>query len=111
MVEHEGRVLDGQVAVVTGASSGLGRATAIAMARAGAHVALLARSARDLAEAVAEVEAAGQRGLALPLDLAREEEVMVAIERTRATFGRIDVLVNAAGTDVPGSVATLATGD
>jgi NADP-dependent 3-hydroxy acid dehydrogenase YdfG len=60
MVEREGRVLDGQVAVVTGASSGLGRATAIAMAQAGAHVALLARSARDLAEAVADVEAAGR---------------------------------------------------
>ena len=107
MVERAGRVLNGEVAVVTGASSGLGRATAIAMAQAGAHVALLARSARDLAEAVA----AGQRGLALPVDLAREEEVMVAIERTRATFGRIDVLVNAAGTDVLGAVATLATGD
>lgn len=111
MAERARRVLDGQVAVVTGASSGLGRATTIAMARAGAHVALLARSVPGLAEAVAEVEAAGQRGLALPLDLAREEEVMVAIERTRASFGRIDVLVNAAGTDVPGSVVSLATGD
>ncbi len=111
MVEREGRVLDGQVVVVTGASSGLGRATAIAMAQAGAHVALLARSERDLAEAVAEVEAAGRRGLALPVDLAREEEIIGAIERTRATFGRIDVLVNAAGTDVPGPVATLTSGD
>ena len=72
MFEREGRVLDGQVAVVTGASSGLGRATALAMAQAGADVALLARSARDLSEVVAGVEAAGRRGLALLVDLARE---------------------------------------
>ena len=106
MIERDGRVLDGQVAIVTGASSGLGRATAIALAQAGADVALLARSARDLAEAVTDVEAFGRRGLALPVDLAREEEILQAIERTRATFGRIDVLVNAAGTDVPGAIAT-----
>ena len=98
MAQSEARMLDGQVAVVTGASSGLGRATAIAMARAGAHVALLARSERDLAEVVAEVELAGRQGLALPLDLAREEEIIPAIERTRTAFGRVDVLVNAAGT-------------
>ncbi len=111
MARHEGRVLNGEIAVVTGASSGLGRATAIAMAQAGAHVALLARSERDLAEVVVEVEAAGQQGLALPVDLAHEAEIITAIERTQGTFGRIDVLVNAAGTDVPGSVAALATGD
>ncbi len=111
MAEGEGGVLNGQVAVVTGASSGLGRATVLAMAQAGAHVALLARSERELVEAVADVEAAGRQGLALPVDLAREEEIIPAIERTRATFGRIDVLVNAAGTDVPGSVADLASAD
>ena len=76
MVERAGRVLDGQVAVVTGASSGLGRATAMAMAQARADVALLARSAHDLAEVVADVGAAGQRGLALPVALACEEEIL-----------------------------------
>jgi len=111
MAQAEARMLDGQVAVVTGASSGLGRATAIAMARAGAHVALLARSERDLAEAVAEVESAGRRGLALPVDLAREQEITGAVERTWAAFGRVDVLVNAAGTDVPGAVADLTADD
>ena len=111
MAQSDARVLDGQVAVITGASSGLGRATAIAMARAGAHVALLARSDRDLAKAVAEVETAGRRGLALPVDLAREEEIIGAVERTRAAFGRVDVLVNAAGTDVPGAVAGLTADD
>ncbi len=111
MVEREGWTLDGQVAVVTGASSGLGRATAMAMAQAGAHVALLARSEPDLVEVVADVEALGRRGLALPVDLAREEQIIGAIERTRATFGRVDVLVNAAGTDVPGSVAALTADD
>ena len=111
MAEPNERVLDGQVAVVTGASSGLGRATAIAMAQAGAHVALLARSERDLAAVLGEVEAVGQRGLALPVDLAREEEVVSVIERTVKSLGRIDVLVNAAGTDIPGAVAALATTD
>ena len=109
MAEPNEGVLDGQVAVVTGASSGLGRATALAMAHAGADVALLARSERDLAVVLAEVEAAGRRGLALPVDLAREEEILPAIERALTSFGRIDVLVNAAGTDIPGAVAALAT--
>ncbi len=111
MTEANGRVLDGQVVVVTGASSGLGRATATAMAQAGAQVALLARSEPDLAATLSDVEAAGQQGLALPVDLAREEEIMSAVERTRASFGRIDVLVNVAATDTPGPVAELATGD
>ncbi len=71
MVDQKGRVLDGQEAIVTGASSGLGRATAIAMAQAGAHVALLARSERELVEAVADVEALGPRTLALQIPVTK----------------------------------------
>ncbi|SRR6266545_2624599 len=103
--------LDGQVGVVTGASSGLGRATAVALAQAGANVALLARSKDDLVAVATEVESYGRQALVLPLDLAHEDQLADAVQRTVMTFGRIDVLVNAAGTDVPGSVMDLAVAD
>jgi NADP-dependent 3-hydroxy acid dehydrogenase YdfG len=93
--------LDGQVALVTGASSGLGRATALAMAQAGAEVALLARGKEDLEQVAAEVGRVGSRGLVLVADLADAEELAGAVARAVDAFGRIDVLVNAAGTDVP----------
>jgi len=102
-----GRLKD-KSALVTGASSGLGRATAISLARAGADVALVARSAEELESAKAEVAKTGCRALTLPTDLAREEETSATVERTVEEFGRIDVLVNAAGTDVPGTVEELA---
>lgn len=100
--------LTGQVAIVTGASSGLGRASAVALARAGAGVVLLARSADDLAQTAAAVDGIGRQALAIPVDLAREDQILGAIERAAADFGRIDALINAAGTDVPGPVADLA---
>jgi 3-oxoacyl-[acyl-carrier protein] reductase len=99
--------LEERVAMVTGASSGLGRATAVALARAGADVALLARSEEDLEEVAAEVESSGRRALTLPVDLAREDQISDAVRRTIDTFVRVDVLVNAAGTDVPGPVEDL----
>src|SRR5215204_1852743 len=101
------RVLRGKAALVTGASSGLGRATAVALARAGADVALVARSAEELESAGEEASKTGGRTLALPVDLAREDEATRAVGQTVETFGRIDVLVNAAGTDVPGTVEEL----
>ncbi|HKH12825.1 MAG TPA: SDR family oxidoreductase [Rubrobacter sp.] len=104
------RVLEGKTALVTGASSGLGRATAVALARAGADVALVARSADELEETGEEVSRAGRRALALPTDLAREDEAAAAVDRTVGSFGRVDVLVNAAGIDVPGTVEELDVG-
>jgi NAD(P)-dependent dehydrogenase (short-subunit alcohol dehydrogenase family) len=103
--------LAGQVALVTGASSGLGRATAVAIAQAGAEVALLARGKQDLEQAAAEVGRAGRRALVLVADLADVEALTVAVARVVDAFGRIDVVVNAAGTDVPGPVAELAVED
>ena len=99
--------LEGKVALVTGASSGLGRATAIALARAGADVALVARSQQELDSAKEEISKIGRRALTLPVDLASEDETMRAVERTVEGLGRVDVLVNAAGTDVPGTVEEL----
>jgi NAD(P)-dependent dehydrogenase (short-subunit alcohol dehydrogenase family) len=103
--------LTGQVALVTGASSGLGRATALALAHAGADVVLLARSADDLQQVVTELTASGSRVLAFPADVAHEDDVVNAVRRTIETFGHIDILVNAAGIDVPGPIVQLATSD
>ncbi len=111
MTHRDAGALDGQVVIVTGASSGLGRATAVALARAGADVALLARSEADLRQVCREVEDASHGALVLPVDLAREDEAQSAVERTAENFGRIDVLVNAAGNDVPGPVADLEVKD
>src|SRR5215216_5987207 len=100
--------LEGKAALVTGASSGLGRATAITLAHSGADVALVARSAEELQSAKEEVSKRDPRALSLPTDLAQEEETSATVERTVEEFGRIDVLVNAAGTDAPGAVEELA---
>ncbi len=99
--------LEGKAALVTGASSGLGRATAISLAHAGADVALVARSQRELDSARKEISKTGRRALTLPVDLASEDETVAAVERTVEDLGRIDVLVNAAGTDAPGTVEEL----
>ena len=104
------RALEGKVALVTGASSGLGRATAVALARAGADVALVARSAGELEETGEEVSKTGRRALVLPTDLANGEEALATVGRTVGEFGRVDVLVNAAGTDAPGTVEELEVG-
>ena len=99
--------LEGQAALVTGASSGLGRAVAIALARAGADVALIARSEKELRETEELVFRTGRRALVFPTDLASTTETRGAMERTVESFGRVDVLVNAAGTDTPGPVVDL----
>ncbi|HEX2742014.1 MAG TPA: SDR family oxidoreductase [Rubrobacter sp.] len=101
------RELQGKAALVTGASSGLGRATAISLARAGADVALVARSPEELESAREEASKTGGRTLALPVDLARVDEAKRAIGETVEAFGRLDILINAAGTDAPGTVEEL----
>lgn len=99
-------LLQGKVAVVTGASSGLGVAAAQALAEAGADVALGARRADRLASTGELVEDAGRRALMVPTDVRRPEECRRLIDRTMAAFGRVDILVNNAGVGsaVPSSI-------
>ena len=89
-----------QVVVVTGASGGIGRATAEAFAARGAHVALIARGEAGLAGAVRDIEAAGGRALALPADVADAGQVEAAAAEAERRLGPIDVWVNVAFTSV-----------
>ena len=89
--------LDGRVAIVTGASRGLGRSIALALAAAGADVAVASRSAKELAETAGAVEALGRRGLAVPTDVTVYAQVEALVERTAATLGRLDIVVNNSG--------------
>lgn len=89
--------LDGKVAIVTGASSGLGVAFATALAEAGADVVLAARRVDKLADTAAKVEAAGRRALTVATDVADPDACTAMVEAAMAEFGRVDVLVNNAG--------------
>jgi NAD(P)-dependent dehydrogenase (short-subunit alcohol dehydrogenase family) len=89
--------LDDKVAIVTGASSGLGVAFAKALAEAGADVALGARRVERLEETKQLVEAAGRRAIAVGTDVSRPEDCQRLVERTVEQLGRVDVLVNNAG--------------
>ena len=104
---HESAALAGEVACVTGASSGLGRATALALARAGASVALVARSGSDLASVADALREEGARALPLACDLADPDGLTTAVATARAELGPLRVLVNAAATDAPGAVSEL----
>jgi NAD(P)-dependent dehydrogenase (short-subunit alcohol dehydrogenase family) len=100
--------LDGRVAVVTGASSGLGVAFAQALAEAGADVVLAARRAGRLVETAGLVDKAGRRAVTVPTDVAKPEDCQRAAAAAVTEFGRVDILVNNAGiaTAVPASRET-----
>ena len=100
--------LTGRVAVVTGASSGIGEATAKRLAASGAAVALLARRADRLAVAVKEIEAAGGRALALAVDVTDAAAVRAAAERVATQLGTVDLLFNNAGVMLPAPVTEVA---
>jgi len=89
--------LDGTVALVTGASSGIGEATALALAASGASVALAARRVDRLDELAAKIRAEGGRALVIRADVTDEAQARGAVERTVAELGRLDTLVNNAG--------------
>ena len=87
----------GSVAVVTGASSGVGRAVALALARQGAAVALVARRGQELEKVAKEIGQLGGRAVVLQCDVADPEAVERTAEEARRALGRIDILINAAG--------------
>jgi len=89
--------LDGKVAVVTGASSGLGVSFALALAEAGADVVLGARREDRLAETVAQVESLGRKAIAVRTDVTSPEDCQRLVDAAMEAFGRVDVLVNNAG--------------
>ena len=91
-------LLDGTVALITGASSGIGAATASALAAQGATVVLAARRTSRIQEATAKIRADGGTALALGADITRAEDAREIVSTTVAEFGRLDTLVNNAGT-------------
>lgn len=96
--------LSGQVALVTGAARGLGRAISLALAHAGADVALGLRDAGTGGDLVREIQALGRRALPLQMDMTHLDEILGAVDQAVAGFGRLDILVNNAGLS-PGNPA------
>ncbi len=101
-MNEQGRYRQGQpaVVVITGASAGVGRATAQAFAKRGAHIGLLARGAAGLEGGRRDVEAAGGKALIVPIDVADADQVEAAATQVEAAFGPIDIWVNNAMTSV-----------
>lgn len=103
--------LKGKVALVTGASSGIGEAAARALAQRGAAVTLVARSEERLGFIVREISAAGGQALAVKTNVTDKDSVKDTVERTVEQFGTLDVLVNNAGLGLSGRVAELRSED
>lgn len=95
-----------KVALITGASSGIGRATAFKFASEGAKVALVARNGDKLTEIAKEIEANGGEARAIAADVTREADIERVVRETVEAFGGIDVLVNAAGIIATGTIET-----
>ena len=86
--------LEDQIAIVTGASQGIGRTLAIALAQAGADIALVSRTRSDLEAVAKEIEAADRKALVIPVDLQNVSQIRKMVDEVHTTFGKIDILVN-----------------
>ncbi len=91
------KALLGQVAIVTGAGRGIGRAIALTFARAGVDVSLASRTQEEIESVAEEARALGSRALPLPTDVAEEDQVEALVVRSLEDFGKVDILVNCAG--------------
>jgi NAD(P)-dependent dehydrogenase (short-subunit alcohol dehydrogenase family) len=89
--------VDGKVAIVTGASRGIGKAVALALAEAGADVTVIARTKDQIESTAEDIRKIGRKALALPMDVSKENLVKSAVKRTVSEFGRIDILSHNAG--------------
>ena len=98
-----------KVAIVTGGGRGIGRATALLFAREGADVVVVARTPSEVEAVAEEVRALSRRALAVPTDLSKEAQIDAMVRRALAEFGRVDVLVNNAGTNANDTVVGMAT--
>jgi NAD(P)-dependent dehydrogenase (short-subunit alcohol dehydrogenase family) len=103
--------LKGRIALVTGASRGLGKAMAVALASEGAGVALVSRGEAELNQVAAEIQAAGGVAAVFPADVASEEQVLQIESGVRARLGRVSILINNAGLNVRKSVTDLTPED
>lgn len=99
-----GKVLEGRVAIITGASRGIGKALALRLAEEGADIVIAAKSERShdklpgtIYDTADEVRALGRRALAVKVDVREEEQIKAMVDQTMAEFGRIDILINNAG--------------
>ena len=90
-----------KIALVTGAGTGVGRAVALALAKAGYDVALAGRRKEPLEAVAAEIKTIGQKGLPVPTDVSQRQSILDLFATTKSTFGRLDVLFNNAGIGAP----------
>jgi NAD(P)-dependent dehydrogenase (short-subunit alcohol dehydrogenase family) len=98
---------NGKVALVTGAGSGIGKASAVALAKEGFALVLAGRRPEPLQAAAGEIEGLGGRALAAPTDVGKPDSVRALFAKTKATFGRLDVLFNNAGFGAAGAIEDL----
>ena len=97
--------VNGKVAIVTGAGRGIGKAIALVLAEDGADIVVVARTTKQIEQTAEEIRKLGQKALAIPTDVTREDQVKRAVEQTISQFGKIDILCNNAGMDIKKPVA------
>ena len=105
------RELEGKVALITGASKGLGRAMSLALAEAGAKIALVSRDRRLLAEAAAAIRKLGSDTEVLPADVADEAQVLALEKAVAARFGKVQILINNAGVNLRKPITEFTLGE